>query len=221
MIIRNLHITPSGELVIGEGGVSALESFFQARTHMYRDIYYHGTSRLGEKLHELLIERVREISRDGQLSWADSDMRTVLASSSVEQLPLDVIYNMTEPWWCYHVQRWATEPDPIVADLAQRILLRHTVFKEWPYSPETAAHIRKMVETSHFDPRYYYVELPPAHIKVAKDLSTAMRVKRENGELVPLTEYSQALGAVSHLKTISTPGLIGAPMEIWKGKSIQ
>lgn len=220
MIIRNLDITNEGELVIGEGGVSALESFFQARTHMYRDIYYHGTSRLGEKLHELLVERAREVFNEGGLTWADADMLTVLASSSVDQLPLEVIYNMTEPWWCYHVQRWATEPDPILSDLAKRILLRHTLFKEWPHTSENAELISKMVESSNFDPRYYYVELPPAQIKVARDLNTAMRVRRDNGELVPLTEYSEVLGAISQLQTVSTPGIIGAPMEIWRGKSV-
>lgn len=220
MIIRNLDITADGELVIGEAGVSAIESFFQARTHMYRDIYFHGTSRLGEKLHELVVERAREVFQQGNLNWADADMLTVLTSSSVDQLPLEVIYNMTEPWWTYHVQRWTSEPDPIVSDLAKRILLRHTIFKEWPNTPENAGVIRKMVESSNFDPRYYYVELPPAQIKVAKDLSTAMRVRRDNGELVLLTEYSEVLGSISQLQTVSTPGIIGAPMEIWKGKSI-
>lgn len=220
MIIRNLHITQDSELVIGESGVSSIESFFQARTHMYRDVYFHGTSRLGEKLPELLVQRAREINEAGRLQWADDDMRTVLKASNVQQLSLETIYNMTEPWWSYHVQRWATEPDPIVSDLAKRIVLRHTIFKEWPLTPENAQFIRKMVETSDFDPRYYYVELPAMPIKVAKDLDSAMRVKRDNGELVPLTKYSEVLAAVSELSSISTLGLIGAPMEIWRGKSI-
>jgi HD superfamily phosphohydrolase len=220
MIIRNLHVTNEGELVIGEGGVSAIESFFQSRTHMYRDVYFHGTSRLAEKLPELLVRRAREVSGDGRLDWADDDMKAVLAASSVDQLPLETIYNMTEPWWTYHVQRWTTEPDPIVSDLAKRIVLRHTIFKEWDLSPENAHLIRRFVESSNFDPRYYYVELPPKEIKVAKDLNSAMRVKRASGELVPLTEYSDVLAAVSKLTSINTPGIIGAPMEIWRGKSI-
>lgn len=220
MIIRNLHITEAGELVIGESGVSAIESFFQSRTHMYRDVYFHGTSRLAEKLPELLVQRAREVREEGRLAWADDDMKAVLSASSIEQLPLETIYNMTEQWWAYHVQRWATDPDPIVSDLARRILLRHTIFKEWDHTPENARIIRSLVETSHFDPRYYYVELPPIEIKIAKDLSCAMRVRRDNGELVPLTEYSQVLAAMSNLTSISTPGLIGAPMEMWRGKSI-
>jgi len=220
MIIRNLQITDEGELVITESGVSAIENFFQARTHMYRDVYFHGTSRLGEKLVELLVQRAREINDHGQLKWADDDMRIVLTASDVRQLSLDTIYNMTESWWTYHVQKWAREPDPITSDLAQRILLRHTIFKEWDLTPENAQLLRKMVETSDVDPRYYYVELAPMHIKVAKDLKSAMRVKRDNGELVPLTAYSEVLAALSELSSIRTPGLIGAPMEIWRGKSI-
>lgn len=167
-----------------------------------------------------MVQRAREVNELGQLEWADPDMRTVLRASDVQQLSLDTIYNMTEPWWSYHVQRWASEPDPIVSDLAQRILLRHTIFKEWDLTPENAQIIRKMVESSAFDPRYYYVELSPMHIKVANDLNSAMRVKCGNGELVPLTEYSEVLAAVSELSSIRTPGLIGAPMEIWRGKSI-
>jgi HD superfamily phosphohydrolase len=182
---------------------------------MYLDVYNHGTGRIADSMHESLLRRVRESYKRGDLTFADNAMQAVLNATEINELPLETIMNMTEHWWGYHLLQWSKEADPIVADLATRLLTR-SLFKEWQDSPENRQLIRAFVESSRFDPHYYYAELPSRDVKVGKDLSVGMKVQRSDGSLVAITEYSQSLGALAEIGTFSAPPIIAAPMEIWQ-----
>lgn len=215
LIIKHLVITPDGQLAIGEGGVSTLESFFRSRSHMYGDVYYHGTSRIGERMHELVGQRARELLASGQLHFCDDTMEAVLSAPSVKNLSLENILNMTDMWWGYHIHKWSSEPDITLQKLAKSILLREP-FKKFPSDDYHRNLIGKLVEGSGLDKRYFYFELPPAPIRFKKDLDSAMPVQKRDGSLVPLTQHSRELGALATLESVKKDGLIAAPLDIWR-----
>lgn len=214
IIKKNLCISPQSELLIREAGVPALEAFFSARADMYRNVYRHPTSRIGERLHELVGQRARELYAADKLEFADETMKAVLAARTGSDLSVPTIMNMVEHWWEYHVQRWCNSSDPTLRELCGRILRREP-FKRFAHSPQLADELRGLVQRSGRDPRYFLVEMGDSKIDLQKDLSQALRVLCSDGTIMPLTEHSPFMSALNQMQGFSARGFLAVPQEIF------
>lgn len=219
VLIDRLRISPDGDLAIDPRGISSLESFMMCRAHMYRDVYQHDTARIIEQMHVLLGRRARELHAEGSLTFADEDMRSVLSAPTITSLSTPTILNMTNSWWGYHLEQWArpSEPDNILRDLASRLVHREP-FKRFSPEEDTRLLVKKLVESSHLDPQYYYFELPAGSVKFESDLRSAPKVLTSQG-VVPLTEYSDFAALLEGLKHLRGSPLIAAPIDIWREHS--
>jgi HD superfamily phosphohydrolase len=214
IIRKHLTISNEGEFVIRENGVAALEPFFTSRANLYRNIYRHPTCRIGEYMQEKIGQRARELHQAGELEFCDKTMERVLGSRSGYELSGETILDMIEPWWEYHLIQWTRSEDTTLRELSQRVLRRQP-FRHFELVDENREVLRKMVESSTLDPRYFYVEAQPAPVNLKKDLKTAIKVLQRDGSVVPLEQYSSFMGALAKLEELPAAGFIAVPQDIF------
>lgn len=217
IIKKNLEITNDGELLIHTGGVSALEAFFSARADMYRNVYQHPTTRIGEKLHELVGRRARELSSAGSLEFADETMQAVLIAKSGADLSVPTMMNMVESWWQYHLFEWSNSSDSILRDLSGRILRREP-FRHFANTPELREELRLRLQQSGRDPCYFLLEVEDSSVNLQKDLASALRVRRHDGTIEGLTTCSVYMRMLNEMGRFTNPGFIAVPEEIFLGQ---
>lgn len=222
MILERLRITPDGDLAIDPKGIPCMELFLMHRAQMYREVYQHDVARIAARMHELIGQRARELFTAGRLAFADDDMRAVLRASAVTELELPTIYNMTDGWWQYHIQRWASpsEPDQTLRELSSRVLLRRP-FKRFDVSETNQSVIKHLVDTSGLDPNYFYFELPPATLQLVDDLDSAPKVLHRDGTVAPLAASSEFVKLLRGLESFTGSAIIAAPEDIWKKFKVQ
>lgn len=214
IIRKYLTISNDGEFVIKENGVAALEPFFTSRANLYRNVYRHWTCRIGETMQEMIGQRARELHHAGQLEFCDEVMDKVLRAKNGFELSGETILEMIEPWWEYHLTRWSKSEDTTLRELSQRVLRRQP-FRHFEPIDENREILKKMVETSGLDPRYFYFEAPPAPVNLKKDLRTAIKVQQRDGTLVPLEQYSSFMGALAKLEELPAEGFIAVPQDVF------
>jgi HD superfamily phosphohydrolase len=123
-ILRSMEIDEEQDriIVVGEKGQTAVEDYLFARYSMYAQVYYHKKNLAARALLAKLINRARELMRNGQaISFIDAPTRRWLMG---EQLSVDEYLSVDDVQLNYHIKRWQDDPDKILCDLASRFLNR-------------------------------------------------------------------------------------------------
>ncbi len=215
VIKKYLSISSQGDLVMRENGVNALEPFFTARAWLYRNVYRHPTCRIGERMHELVGQRARELHTSKALNFCDETMDKVLSAKTGFDLDINTVLEMTESWWQYHVSRWARCEDSTLRELSQR-LIRRQPFKHFERTEDNRKILKQMVATSGLEPDYFYFEMADAPVNLKKDLGEAIHVLQRDGTVVPLTTHSSFMSALERLEALPVPGFIAVPQDIFR-----
>lgn len=120
-----LYQGPRGlALAVAAKGQSAAEAFLLARYFMYWNVYFHKATRAMEVVLEQLVRRAVALYRSGQraaLGFVPPAVEPFLAGRPVtlgEYLAVD------EVDWLYAIKAWRSAPDPVLADLAGRLVDR-------------------------------------------------------------------------------------------------
>jgi hypothetical protein len=218
-IEKGLVITEAGDLALKESAVPALNSFFIKRAEMYINVYNHDTCRVGEGMMALIGQRARELFQEGRLSFADDTMKCVLSAQTGFQLALPVVLNMTEQWWSKHLDAWAEEPnDRTLPALCFKLSTRRLfkiVGKDASDQKQLLASLKATVQTRGLDPRYSLMEVPPAEVDLAKDLSKAIKVVTVNGGQRNLSECHQVLQSLTMLGKLKKPGFFAVDPDVF------
>ncbi|MCI5066170.1 HD domain-containing protein [bacterium] len=188
-ILGSFHIAEDGQLALRENRLDALMHFAISRHAMYRQLYQHRTLMAADMLNGAVVQRVRDLGRAP--NFADEDMQLVLAASSPLKLPLPTLFRMREPWWRYHLMRWAEDEDQIVQDLAHRLLHRSLLKTVRILSEdnreELFAEARQCVLDAGYDPKYYLHRFRLTHMHRG-DSKQALMVQQDDGKLIPLSK---------------------------------
>lgn len=104
-------------------GVSAVESYLQARYHMYRNVYFHKVVRAAEGMVKLALQRARRLAVQDRLAWppAEHPVRKTLLGQSLnteEFVDLDDISVLH----CF--KAWSRGDDATLAMLCKGLLFR-------------------------------------------------------------------------------------------------
>ncbi|MGD1949632.1 MAG: HD domain-containing protein [Leptolyngbyaceae cyanobacterium] len=122
-IILALDYDPaSQQLIVARKGLGAIEHYLVVRYFMYAQIYNHPKNLVATWVLEQLISRARILMAAGKLE-ADDTM-TAWLSCEIDMLPLDQYLAQDDYGLYYHLQRWQTHKDLILADLCQRFVNR-------------------------------------------------------------------------------------------------
>lgn len=122
-IILALDYDPtSQELIVARKGLGAIEHYLVVRYFMYAQIYNHPKNLVATWVLEQAISRARILLPTKKLE-ADATMAAWL-SNDIDTLPLEQYLEQDDYVLHYHLQRWQTHSDPILADLCQRFVNR-------------------------------------------------------------------------------------------------
>ena len=150
-------VLAGGRVVVLAKGLHAAEEYLLARYFMYWRVYLHKTTRALECMLRQAFRRARELWSAGRLpAEAVGRFAPFFAGrgSVAEYLALDD----HDAFWA--LKGWASAPDPVLADLARRILDRDflkPVFKEPQPDLDEAAieRAREVVAAGGWDPDHY------------------------------------------------------------------
>jgi HD superfamily phosphohydrolase len=161
-ILSHLRVDPAGErLFVEREGLYAVEEYLQARYYMFRQVYFHRTLRSAEAVLISSLRRAVELHAEGKLRFVipDSVFERVLRR---EHLDVPEYLQLDDHDLIFHIKQWASEPDPVLADLASRFVNRQ-LFKTIDLAfagsleEEFAGRVREAVEAAGFDSRFYFV----------------------------------------------------------------
>ena len=158
---------------------------------------------------------MRELHQEGNLGFCDDVMSQVLKATTGVEVPISAVMEMTESWWQYHVSQWARSDDLTLRELSNR-LLRRQPFKHFDLDEYNQKMLRKLVEYSGLDPKYFYVEMKPAPVNLKKDLAKAVNVLCRDGKVVSLTDHSPLMAALANLEQLPSEGFIAVPQDIFR-----
>jgi HD superfamily phosphohydrolase len=188
-LVESMVVTDDGHLALQENRLDAMVHFAIARHSMYRQIYHHRVLLASEHLNTAVVNRARDLG--GKLEIGDKYVHEVLGSETSMDLSLETIFAMREPWWRYHLFLWSQHRDPILSDLASRLLNRRLlktirVAKEDNFS-EIWRQAEQALSKAGFDPAYYMAEISTSDVH-AGDVKSPMKVLLDNGRKETLAQ---------------------------------
>ncbi len=108
--------------VEGRKGVQPIESFFLGRHFMYQQVYHHKATRGAEGLIRAIFHRVAELCRDGR---PPKVLPVALKSAALGEVPsLGEYLELDDARLYTCFAEWARGDDPLLGDLANRVLSR-------------------------------------------------------------------------------------------------
>ena len=149
----------SQQLVVAHKGLAAIEHYLTVRYFMYAQVYNHPKNLTASWGVTQAFIRARELLKEGRL---DAD-ETVIAwlTQDFDSLPLPRYLEGDDVVFMYHLHRWQTHPDPVLADLCRRFLNRDLLkildVTEYNKSQQTQllAKVRHQLQLVGLNPRFY------------------------------------------------------------------
>ncbi len=147
-ILRTMRVADD-KLVIKVSGMHTIEDYIMARYHMYWQVYYHPVSRSHEALLSRLFQRLVDLYEKDPGILDELPMYRTLMSKTV--VSNDEYYQLDDATCLYSFQLMEKSADPILSDLARRLLNRD-LFASCPGDEYDA--VRRRVIEAGYDERY-------------------------------------------------------------------
>jgi hypothetical protein len=133
------------------------------------------------------------------------------------QIPLQTIFNMSESWFRYHIEKWCYCKDDILSDLSQRLRDRRLLktFRLSNNETEAAEFIEVAKETSRklgFDPNYYVSIIGETDGHRGHDDET-LEVITESGDIVAAEQVEPLIAALPRIPRTARRWLV-VPREV-------
>lgn len=185
-LIDSMVLTSDKHLALQENRLDAMMHFAVSRHAMYRQIYQHRVILAADTLNKALVMRLRDAKKG---YFADPVMEKVINSSSPFDLSLDEIDAMRESWWRYHCHRWLDAEDPVIKDLASRILDRRLLKTVRARNAEDEKKIEAdavaAFKSLGLDPKYYLHKITTSDVHTG-DSKHSMPVMYDDGKVKSL-----------------------------------
>jgi len=125
-ILKTLNVHKD-RLVVEEKGIYSVEKFIVARRLMYWQVYLHKTALVAENMLVLVLQRARQLLREGFPLECDPNLGWLLAHAEADADPQELIRRFTaidDTEIMYGLKRWSQSSTPLIADLSNRLLKR-------------------------------------------------------------------------------------------------
>jgi uncharacterized protein len=143
-ILMALRYDPdSQQLVVAEKGMAAIEHYLIVRYFMYAQVYNHPKNLAATWVLERAFHRAKELLAMGKLN-AD-EIVTAWLQQDCNQLSLQHYLDADDGVFIYHLQRWQSHSDPILADFCRRFIDRD-LLKALDVSQLSSNHQQQLLE---------------------------------------------------------------------------
>ena len=163
-IIKSVEINEERDhLYVSANGTYAVEDYLQARYYMFRQVYFHRTLRSAESVLRSLLRRAVDLFKtDQEAVWfaKGTAFEKVLRGDKPD---LKDHLELDDTDVVFHIKRWQSSSDSILADLSNRFMNR-SLFKAFDLDmPEDERReftraAAEIVRRAGFDTDYYFIE---------------------------------------------------------------
>ncbi len=151
-VLRTLRVQ-NNILMVKYSGVHSIEDYIMARYHMYWQVYYHPVARAFEGVVGALFDRMRDLIKEDEQYLNDFK---VFKEFLINPNPDVNAHFLLDEYSCYYgFQSLMNHSDPILRDLAGRIINRDLFDYCDITGKEVVEKIKNKVKESGFDERYY------------------------------------------------------------------
>ena len=164
-VIHSLIVDEATDRLAVDGkGISAVETYLQARFNMYRNVYFHRVVRSAEGMVKLALQRAKRLAVQRRLDWPDENEAAYLAMLG-QRLSIKQFNDMDDIAVLHCFKLWANGDDPILAMLCRGLLFRE-VYKSIDLSHVTdtllfrkaATALERMIADEGGEPAYEMFE---------------------------------------------------------------
>ena len=212
-ILRTIRIQDA-HLAVKESGIHSVEDYIMARYHMYWQVYLHPVARSYEIMIALLFERMKTLWKQKPSFFAGLEMFTPFLSG--ERVAIEALFRLDEAAALYGFALLTQRSDPILRDLAARVLDRR-LFAYTQEEADTYAKICPIAKTNGYDPHYYvhrdHVTQKPYSPYKGRQGTHVIWIVDEQGTLSELSEKSAIVSALVDAK-VKEQQLVYYPAEL-------
>lgn len=205
-IIRMLNVV-DGRLVIDEKGIYSVEKFLIARRLMYWQVYMHKTVLSSESLLVNVLARAKELAMQGIDLYATPALRFFLYNNiGPEELENKGVFSpgliaanftrLDDSDVLSSAKYWADHDDPVLANLAGRLISRNLLAVELqnrPFPEERITGLREkarvMMKIDQQTSKYYIFTDSISNLTYAPD-APEVRILLKNGKTAGIREVS-------------------------------
>ena len=212
-ILRTIRIQDA-HLAVKESGIHSVEDYIMARYHMYWQVYLHPVARSYEIMIALLFERMKTLWKQKPSFFAGLEMFTPFLSG--ERVAIEALFRLDEAAALYGFALLTQRSDPILRDLAARVLYRR-LFAYTQEEADTYAKICPIAKANGYDPQYYvhrdHVTQKPYSPYKGRQGTHVIWIVDEQGTLSELSEKSAIVSALVDAK-VKEQQLVYYPAEL-------
>ncbi len=187
-ILRTLRVADN-LIVVKESGVYAVENYIMARYHMYWQVYYHPVARSFENVLLKMFNRYRDLAKAGK---CPETIKELVPLAENRPLTLEEYFALDEYACSYGFYLLSKSDDPILSDLASRILNRN-LFDYMENNAASEKELKKLLKEKGYDPKYYLakdVVGQKPYVPYSTDAGNAIWVKTHDGEIQEISSAS-------------------------------
>ena len=212
-ILRTIRFQDA-HLAVKESGIHSVEDYIMARYHMYWQVYLHPVARSYEIMIALLFERMKTLWKQKPSFFAGLEMFTPFLSG--ERVAIEALFRLDEAAALYGFALLTQRSDPILRDLAARVLDRR-LFAYTQEEADTYAKICPIAKANGYDPQYYvhrdHVTQKPYSPYKGRQGTHVIWIVDEQGTLSELSEKSAIVSALVDAK-VKEQQLVYYPAEL-------
>lgn len=212
-ILRTIRIQDA-HLAVKESGIHSVEDYIMARYHMYWQVYLHPVARSYEIMIALLFERMKTLWKQKPSFFAGLEMFTPFLSG--ERVAIEALFRLDEAAALYGFALLTQRSDPVLRDLAARVLDRR-LFAYTQEEADTYAKICPIAKANGYDPQYYvhrdHVTQKPYSPYKGRQGTHVIWIVDEQGTLSELSEKSAIVSALVDAK-VKEQQLVYYPAEL-------
>src|SRR5580658_1178220 len=137
-----------GELMVEEKAIYSIEKFLVSRRLMYWQVYLHKTVLAAEKMLVKIVERARELTREGRALSSFSPVLDHFLRLEGTDVNLDQFCLLDDFDVMCAVKRWMFHPDRVLATLSRGLINRQLLkvkFQATPYDENYVGELRSGV----------------------------------------------------------------------------
>lgn len=195
-ILRTFKVS-GDKLTIKESGVHSIEDYIMARYHMYYQVYYHPVGRAVEAILIGFFKRLEDLIKADPTVALQYPMFGLLFG----QTDLKSFYHLDEASCFYGFHLASEGSDPILSDLALRMLNRNLFEYQDVSTDEERLTMKLKVETK-YDSRYYFYQdemVSRPYTPYTEDESL-IYINLPDGSIKELSQVSNIVAAIVSAK---------------------
>jgi HD superfamily phosphohydrolase len=137
-----------GELMVQEKGIYSIEKFLVARRLMYWQVYLHKTVVSAESMLEKIIQRARELIRNGNPLFSGSEPLDFFLSHSPQDPSeyLEAFSLMDDNDILSALKNWMRESDPVLSNLSAMLINRRLLKAKFQAEPFEEKRVQKHLQ---------------------------------------------------------------------------